>query len=104
MNSNFGVINVVNNGRLIYGFIDTDRVPEIRQIIFQPKDKVTVILWGDNTKTIVKCTKDDEFVPEVGVAEAIAEKYFGSRAKFTKEVEKAMKIATKRDEIRSKKS
>ena len=49
--------------------------------------KTTVVFWQDGTKTVVRCAEGEEFVPEIGVAEAIAEKVFGgSRSKFIKAV------------------
>ncbi len=60
-------------------------IPE--RIIFN--DKTTICFWEDGTKTVVKCASDENFIPEVGVAECIVKKIFGSRAKFLKTVKKA---------------
>ena len=49
--------------------------------------KSTVVFWPDGTKTIVKCSKDDNYAPEFGVAMAIVKKVFGSRSAFMKVVE-----------------
>lgn len=59
---------------------------KIKRIIFNPP--ATVIIWGDNTKTVVKCAEDDEFNPEVGVAMCYMKKIYGSRHAFSKMVEK----------------
>jgi len=50
--------------------------------------KTTIVFWQDGTKTVVKCAENEEFVPEIGVAEAIAEKVFGSRNQFLKAVKR----------------
>ena len=59
---------------------------KIKRIIFNPP--ATVIIWGDNTKTVVKCSEDDEFNPEIGVAMCYMKKIYGSRHAFSKMVEK----------------
>lgn len=46
----------------------------------QPKKLIvngpaTVILWDDGTKTVAKCSTDEPFDPEKGVAIAIAKKF-----------------------------
>lgn len=50
--------------------------------------KTTVVLWSDGTKTIVKCSPDEPFVPEFGVAMATMRKLYGSRSQFVKHLEK----------------
>jgi len=46
---------------------------EPKEIIFQPDNKATVVIWEDDTKTVVKC-HDDEFSKEFGFAMALAKK------------------------------
>ena len=46
----------------------------------QPKKLIvngpaTIILWDDGTKTVAKCSKDEPFDPEKGVAIAIAKRF-----------------------------
>lgn len=59
---------------------------KIKKIIFNPP--ATVVLWEDDTKTVVKCAEDDEFNPETGVAMCYVKKIYGSRHAFSKMVEK----------------
>lgn len=59
---------------------------EIKKVIFN--GPATVVLWGDGTKTVVKCSKDDEFDPEKGLAMAIAKKFFGNENGYTKNIKK----------------
>lgn len=65
----------------------SDGLPKIKRVIFNPP--ATIVLWNDNTKTIVKTSDRDEFDEEFGLAMAIAKRYFGCRSKFLKTVENA---------------
>lgn len=59
---------------------------KVKRIIFNPP--ATVVIWGDHTKTVVKCAEDDEFNLEIGVAMCYMKKIYGSRHAFSKMVEK----------------
>ena len=48
----------------------------IKRVIFN--DPATIVLWADDTKTVVKCAKDEKFDPEKGLAMAIAKKALGN--------------------------
>ena len=80
--------------------IFTRRLPFIDKVIFNPP--ATVVIWSDGTKTVVKARKgkkkaeSDEFSEEIGLAVAIAKKYFGSRSAFLKAVEAANRSEGKR--------
>lgn len=50
-------------------------MPGIKKVIFN--DPATIVLWNDNTKTIVKCQKGDKFDPEKGLAMAVSKKALG---------------------------
>lgn len=60
---------------------------EPKEIIFQPDNKATVVIWEDDTKTVVKC-HDDEFSKEFGFAMALAKKVYG-RCEFLRLIESA---------------
>lgn len=49
-------------------------------------DNATIMFWDDGTKTVTKTTPGDKFDPEIGIAMAVAKKYFGNRHKFEKVV------------------
>lgn len=53
----------------------TYRLPSIRKVIFS--GRATIVFWEDNTKTVVKCDKEDVYDPHTGLAEAIAKKTLG---------------------------
>lgn len=66
-------------------------LPAIDKVIFNPP--ATIVMWSDGTKTVVKARKGkkkaetDEFSEEVGLAMAVAKRYFGSRSAFVKAIE-----------------
>lgn len=62
------------------------RKHEIKKVIFN--GPATVVYWEDGTKTVVKCSKDDEFDPEKGLAMAIAKKFFGNENGYSKNIKK----------------
>lgn len=55
---------------------------EIKNVYFN--DPVTVVMWNDGTKTIVRCSENDFYDPEKGLAMAIAKKAYGNDSKFHK--------------------
>ena len=57
-----------------------------RQVIFNPP--TTVVYWEDNTKTVVRCHKDD-FSEEFGFAMACMRKIYGTRANFKSQFKNA---------------
>ena len=54
-------------------------IPEIERVIFNRP--ATIVFWNDNTKTIVKCMKDEEFDEEKGIAMAFMKKMYGDKYK-----------------------
>ena len=46
-----------------------------KEIIFH--GPATIVIWDDETKTVVKCTEGDEMNPEMGVAMCTLKKIFG---------------------------
>lgn len=54
----------------------------IRKVIFN--DPATVVLWSDGTKTVVKCSPEDTFDMEKGLAMAIVKKMAGNNNHFHK--------------------
>lgn len=54
--------------------------PDIKKVHFN--DPVTVVLWTDGTKTIVRCQDGDIYDPEKGLAMAIAKKALGNKGNY----------------------
>ena len=52
----------------------------IKEVIFN--DPATIILWKDGTKTVVKCSENDEYDPEKGMAMAICKKILGNKGNY----------------------
>jgi hypothetical protein len=53
-------------------------IPEIRKVIYNPP--ATIILWEDETKTVVKCCETDIYDPEKGFAMAVVKKLCGNES------------------------
>lgn len=53
----------------------------IKNVIFN--DPATIVFWADGTKTIVKCSEDDIFDPEKGLAMAICKRALGDKFRKT---------------------
>lgn len=52
----------------------------IKNVYFN--DPATVVLWDDDTKTIVRCQKGDTYSKQVGLALCIAKKALGNKSNF----------------------
>lgn len=61
------------------------KVPEIKRVIFN--DPATIVLWDDDTKTIVKA-ENERFDPEKGLAMAITKKALGNEGNYYNELKK----------------
>lgn len=67
-------------------FIMKNTLPEIKKVIYSyPK---TIILWADNTKTIVSLKEGEHFDPYMGFCAAVAKKLFGTTSHIKKMIEK----------------
>lgn len=64
------------------------KMPTIKKVHFNPP--VTVVLWDDNTKTIVRC-ENEEFDAEKGLAMAITKKVLGNKGNYFETVKKWVK-------------
>lgn len=54
----------------------------IKKVIFN--DPVTVIIWSDDTKTIVRCIEGQPYEPYAGFCAAVVKKLFGSTTRAKK--------------------
>lgn len=61
------------------------KVPKIKRVIFN--DPATIVLWSDNTKTIVKA-ENEIFDHEKGLAMAITKKALGNEGNYYNELKK----------------
>lgn len=58
----------------------TTYLPEITHVYFN--DPVTVVMWADGTKTIVRCQDGDVYSKETGLALCVTKKAFGNEPNF----------------------
>ena len=63
-----------------------DKTPAIKKVIFN--DPATIVIWKDDTKTIVKCQPGDTYSEELGLAMCISKKYLGNKGNFNDEFKK----------------
>lgn len=77
MNKYDELLNVYNNfSKTNY----SSKPLTIEKVIFN--DPVTVILWSDKTKTVVRCGENEEYDPEKGMAMAISKKFLGNKGNY----------------------
>lgn len=58
----------------------------IKKVIFN--DPATIIIWQDGSKTVVKCSENETYDPEKGMAMAIAKKALGNSGNYYNEFKK----------------
>lgn len=63
-----------------------NRIPEIKKVIYSGNK--TIVLWADNTKTIVSCREGETFDQYMGFCAAVTKKLFGSTSHIKKTIEK----------------
>lgn len=72
--------NYEDVSRLGLIFNSHSTLPSIKNVYFN--DPVTVVLWDDGTKTIVRCQNGDTYSKEVGLAMCIAKKTLGNKGNY----------------------
>lgn len=58
----------------------TQYIPEIANVYFN--NPMTVVIWKDGTKTLVRCQSSDAYSEETGLALCISKKAFGNKGNF----------------------
>lgn len=91
-NTWYYAVHSVTGGLLAPPNKKDDYVPD--HVIFN--DRTTVVIWKDGSKTIVRCADNEPFIEEVGFAECVVKKLYGSRANFLKIVENAYRQPPKK--------
>lgn len=71
-------------------------LPKIKKAIFNPP--ATIIIWDDNTKSVVQCQNGEPFDPEKGFALAYLKKLLGNKNEFNKEIHKWVKYEEPKEE------
>lgn len=78
----------------------TPKKPLPKKVIFS--GPATTILWKDGTKTTVKCSSEDVWADDVGIAMCYLKKMLGNKGNFNNIFREAMKVAevqTKKEEL-----
>lgn len=65
-----------------HALISRQKTPTPTKVHFN--GPVTVVIWDDGTKTLVRCSENDVYDPEKGLAMAFAKKMFGNDNSFHK--------------------
>lgn len=65
-----------------------NRIPTPKKIIISENSRVTVVLWDDGTKTVVKCSDADTYDPYTAYCAAFAKKCYGTNSHLKKTIEK----------------
>ena len=82
----FSLLDDLNGMKIAFNSVyGLRKVPEIKRVIFN--DPATIVLWDDDTKTIVKA-ENETFDPEKGLAMAIAKKALGNEGNYYNELKK----------------
>lgn len=81
-------MSTINNCRpkLNVTEIINNAINDIEKVIFH--DSATIIIWGDGTKTVVKCNDLDTFSYEAGIAFAIVKKVLGNKSNYNNVIRK----------------
>lgn len=69
----------------------TPKKPLPKKVIFS--GTATTILWKDGTKTTVKCSREDAWSDDVGIAMCYLKKMLGNKGNFNNIFREAMKVA-----------
>lgn len=87
---------LVNVSKMEESIMKTQKnaLPGIKKVIYSGNK--TIILWADNTKTIVSCKEGDTFDPYMGFCAAVVKKLFGTNSNIKKTI---MEKASGRDDI-----
>lgn len=73
--------------------VKTQYIPAIKNAYFN--DPMTIVIWEDGTKTIVKCQDGDTYSEEVGLALCISKKALGNKGNFNNVFKKWVPEANK---------
>lgn len=92
----------IHRGREMCSVPITPKKPLPKKVIFS--GPATTILWKDGTKTTVKCSSEDVWDDDVGIAMCYLKKMLGNKGNFNNIFREAMKVAevqTKKEELAS---
>ena len=74
-----------------------NKYPKPKKVYYDNAAGITVVLWKDNTKTIVKAAKDDAHDAYLGYCAALAKKIHGTNSALKRDLEKVLVIPKKKE-------
>lgn len=75
----------------IFGVPDA-RTPKAKKVIYDEAAGVTVVLWADGTKTIVRAAEGEEHDAYLGYCIALAKKMHGTNSALKRDLEKVLVV------------
>lgn len=89
-------MEIKKNGKRSWVPLKTIDRNDIKKVIYN--DPATIIIWGDDSKTIAKCNDKDSYSPEAGFAICVAKHY---RENYYHDLNKSIKVTQEQwDEYR----
>ena len=88
--------NKVSYTNYYHGGFTQRYIPTPKKIIINEDSKVTVVMWYDNTKTIVKCSEADQYDPYAAYCAAFAKKCYGTNSQLKKTIKNLTVIQEKK--------
>lgn len=71
--------------------------PKAKKVYYDEAAGVTVVLWTDNTKTIVRAAKGDKHDAYLGYCAALAKKIHGTNSALKRDLEKVLVRVDKKE-------
>lgn len=93
---NYGVADVMATMALNRKLTPSTKLPEIKKVVFNKP--ATIVIWADDTKTVVKAQNGETFDPEKGLAMAITKKALGNEGNYYDIIKKYIYPDTKQKE------
>ena len=78
-------------------YCENDANTVIEKVIFNIP--ATIVFWSDGTKTVVKCSENDVYDPEKGLAMAVAKKFLGTNKSHSNYMDVFKKWLPKEEEM-----
>ena len=80
--------NLVNE---VFG-VHNARTPKAKKVIYDEAAGVTVVLWRDGTKTVVRAAEGEEHDAYLGYCVALAKKTHGTNSALKRDLEKVLVV------------
>lgn len=71
--------------------------PKAKKVYYDETAGVTVVLWTDGTKTIVKAAEGDKHDSYLGYCTALAKKIHGTNSALKRDLEKVLVVTAKKE-------